>query len=281
MPVETSPPGRTATKRPGTTTARTSSRSGQGTAARAAGQTRRVASTSADEGRQVASRAAGETQRVAGRAKDQGQAVARTAKDQGSAVARLAAEGARDVTGTVRSQAMQVRDELATQGRTVVEETRNKLQEQTQAQARRAGDGIARLASEAQALAAGRPEEAETIRDYVAQSADRLLEVADRLYGLADDVESRGIDGVLSDLQRFARRRPGVFLVGAAVAGFGVGRAVRSAQGDDNDNEDEDWDDGDTGYESPAVGARGRAVARTSPAGRSSRAALPAARGAR
>lgn len=279
MAVQASPPRRSATKRPAGTTARTSSRSGQGTASRAAGQTRRVASTSADEGKQVAARAAGETQRVAGRAKDQGQAVARTAKDQGSAVARLAAEGARDVTGTVRAQAVQVRDELATQGRTVVQETRTKLQEQTQAQARRAGDGVARLASEAQALAAGRPEEAESIRDYVAQGADKLLEVADRFYGLADDVEAKGIDGVLSDLQRFARRRPGVFLVGAAVAGFGVGRAVRSAQTDD---EDETWDDADGGYESPAGGASRRAVASSSRAmGTGSATALPPARGTR
>jgi hypothetical protein len=33
---------------------------------------------------------------------------------------------------------------------------------------------------------------------------------------------------VLEDVQTFARRRPGVFLLGAAVLGFGVGRYVKA-----------------------------------------------------
>ena len=252
MAVQTPTSTRTASRRTTGTAARPSSRTGNGAAAKAAGQTRRVASTSADEGKLVASRAAGESQRVAAKAKDQGEAVARTAKDQGAAVARTAADSAREVKSTVRTQAVQVRDELAAQSRTVVDETRNKLTAQTQTQARRAAEGLTRLAAEAQALADGRPDEAETIRGYVAQSADRLFEAADRFYGLADDVESRGVEGLLSDLQRFARRRPGAFLLGAAVAGFGVGRAVRATQQDD---EDDTYGD-DAFGEAPATGRR-------------------------
>ena len=239
MVVQASPPRGTTPRRAAGTTARSSSRGG--TASRAAGSGRRVASASADSGRQVADRAADETSRVAGRAKDQGEQVARTARRQSSAVARVAADSARDVKGTVRAQAAQVRDELTTQGRTVVEEARTKVQDQSRTQARRAGESLSRLASEAHALAEGRPEEAETLRGYLTQGADRLMDAADRFYGLADEIDERGIEGVVSDLQRFARRRPGVFLLGAAVAGFGVGRAVRSAQ--DDDDADETWDE--------------------------------------
>lgn len=234
MAIQTSPSTRTR-RSSGTAARPPSSGSRSGTASRAAGQTRRVASTTADEGREVASRAADEGQRVASRAKDQGQAVARTARTETRAVARTAAETTQDVRSTVRTQAAQVREELAAQSRTVVEETRSKIQEQTQTQTRRAAEGLTRLASEAQALAEGRPDEAETIRDYVASSAEKLFEAADRLYGLADDVETRGVEGLVQDLQRFARRRPGAFLVGAAVVGFGVGRAVRSAQSDEDE----------------------------------------------
>ena len=41
-------------------------------------------------------------------------------------------------------------------------------------------------------------------------------------------LEDRGIEGVVDDVSRFARRRPGVFLLAAAGAGFVVGRFVRS-----------------------------------------------------
>jgi len=40
-------------------------------------------------------------------------------------------------------------------------------------------------------------------------------------------VQNRGMEGLVDDLQRFARRRPGVFLFATAVAGFAAGRAVR------------------------------------------------------
>lgn len=211
MAVQASPPRRT-TRRTAETTRPAPARGGSGTASRSAGSRRRVATASAGAGRRVAGPAPDETS-VAGRVKD-----------------------------TVRVQAAQVRDEITTHGRTVVEEVRTKAQEESYTQARRAGEGLSRLASEAHALAEGRPGDAETLRAYLMQGADRLMEAADRFYGLADEIDARGIEGVASDLQRFARRRPGVFLLGAAVAGFGVGRAVRSAQ---NDEADEAWEEHD------------------------------------
>ncbi|MBE1603490.1 hypothetical protein [Actinopolymorpha pittospori] len=37
------------------------------------------------------------------------------------------------------------------------------------------------------------------------------------------------MDGILQDVEGFARRRPVAFLVGAAAAGFAVGRLARAA----------------------------------------------------
>jgi hypothetical protein len=43
-------------------------------------------------------------------------------------------------------------------------------------------------------------------------------------------MDQRGVEGVLDDVRSFARRRPGVFLLGAGIAGFAVGRLVRGAK---------------------------------------------------
>jgi hypothetical protein len=198
---------------------------------------KRAASHSVDQGRRVASRATAESQRVANRAVNEGQDVARTARSQSQAVARAAAGGAREVAETAKEQAAVVRDELAAQGRAVAMEARSKLEAETELQTRRAAGGLARLAEETRALAEGRPEDAPTLRDFVADGADRLVDVADRVAGLADEIQVKGIDGVVTDVTRFARRRPATFLLAAAVAGFGVGRLVR-ATGDDG-SEDE------------------------------------------
>jgi len=46
----------------------------------------------------------------------------------------------------------------------------------------------------------------------------------------AEYLDRRGFEGAVGELQDFARRKPGTFLLGAAVAGFLVGRAAKAAQ---------------------------------------------------
>jgi hypothetical protein len=60
------------------------------------------------------------------------------------------------------------------------------------------------------------------------RAADGFYGAADRVYSVAEDFQVRGVSGVLEDVQSFARRRPGAFLLGAAVIGFGVGRYVKA-----------------------------------------------------
>jgi hypothetical protein len=52
---------------------------------------------------------------------------------------------------------------------------------------------------------------------------------ADRTERFASQLDSRGFDGVVSDLKRTVRRRPGLVLASAAAVGFVVGRLVRDA----------------------------------------------------
>ena len=71
------------------------------------------------------------------------------------------------------------------------------------------------------ALAAGRPEQAGPLADYAEQAASWLDTCAAA-------IEERGLEGISADVVDLARRRPGVFLAGAVVAGLAVGRLIRS-----------------------------------------------------
>ncbi len=126
-----------------------------------------------------------------------------------------------------------VRGEAIKQGRTAVAEARSQLESQAQAQVRGLAARLAGLGEEAQALGEGRPEDADTLVPYLSNATAAVHDAADRIYTLAADLDERGLAGVLEDVQAFARRRPGPFLVGAAVAGFGLGRAVRASSSQD------------------------------------------------
>lgn len=164
---------------------------------------------------------------VADRASKEAQQVATTAVDQGQQVARGAARQAREVADTSREQVAQVAQELSDQARYLLDETKAQLQDQAQAQSERLAEALHRLGEEAQALAEGRADDAPTLRDYVRKAADKLEEIA-------DDLESESAEGLLEDVQTLARRRPGLYLVGAGAAGLVVGRLVRNAGNDDS-----------------------------------------------
>jgi uncharacterized protein YjbJ (UPF0337 family) len=136
-------------------------------------------------------------------------------------VARTATSDVQQLAGTVREQANQVTSELADQARGLVDESRLKLQEQVDVEARRLAANLSQVGSQAVALASGRPEQSGPLADYVEQAATWLDTCATEL-------EERGVEGVVADVADFAGRRPGVFLLGAAALGFGVGRLVRS-----------------------------------------------------
>jgi hypothetical protein len=66
-----------------------------------------------------------------------------------------------------------------------------------------------------------------------------VTRLADTGRRAADHMQHRGPEGLLEDVQEFARRKPGTFLIAAAAAGFVIGRLGRStvsaARSDDAD----------------------------------------------
>lgn len=234
MAVQTPAPRRTtASRRTATTTGagRSSTRSAGAPAARSTA--RRTVSTTARQSKQVAAVTAGEGQSVAGEAKARGQEVARLARSQSEAVVRNAGADARELTGSIKAQAAEVRDELATQTRALTDEARTRVSEQAHVQVRRAADGLVKLARSTETLAGCATGEAAAFRDYLSQGAEKIYGAADRVHGVADEVQAGDFEAIIDDVRAFARRRPVAFLLGAAVAGFGVGRLVRASGADD------------------------------------------------
>lgn len=162
-----------------------------------------------------------ETRRVKSTATSQAKQVKGTAVGQTKVVARTASSDVRELAGTARAQADQVRGELAGQAREMLAETQGQLQEQADLQASRLAGVLFQVGSQAVALSQGRPDQAGPLVEYAEQAATWLDDVASH-------IEDRGLDGLATDVVDFARRRPALFLAGAAVVGFGVGRLIRS-----------------------------------------------------
>jgi hypothetical protein len=148
-------------------------------------------------------------------------AVATRAAEESKGVATTAMEGTREVATQAADQMSSVVGQAKDQFHTLVGDTRAEVQQQAETQAARAAEGLRNLSHQFGALAEGRTEEAPQLQQYLTTAHHRLSDVATR-------VEERGPQGLLDDLASFARRRPGMFLLCAAGAGFAAGRLVRT-----------------------------------------------------
>ena len=154
-------------------------------------------------------------------------------RDERGDVADRAESEASHVTDTTKDQARQVKDEVTTQARGLMDQAKREVRDQSRSQADQVVQGIRRVSDQAEALAAGRVDEAGNVADYVRRAGDQVRQVADRF-------DQRGVDGLVNDVQDFARRRPGTFLLGCAAAGFVTGRLIRggaAGSGGANGNE--------------------------------------------
>ena len=149
----------------------------------------------------------------------------RTTKGKATDVATTARDEARGVAGEARSEASAVVSEAGNQALALADEARSALRQQASAGTDRAAGTLDQIAGRLRALADGDSEQAGDLQRYARDLGDRLGGVAGRLH-------ERGLEGVVDDVQRFARRRPGMFLAAAAGAGFAAGRFFRGAKAD-------------------------------------------------
>jgi ElaB/YqjD/DUF883 family membrane-anchored ribosome-binding protein len=140
------------------------------------------------------------------------QAASKTAEAAGSAVG--------DVADTAKSQAQTVVAEAKVQARGLASEVRERVGSEARGQNDRLADGLRRFADELDEMVNERDDSpARSVVSQVSQGGRRV----------ADYLSERGPEGVLDELQDFARRRPGTFLAVAAAAGFVAGRLGKTA----------------------------------------------------
>ncbi|MFG2539345.1 hypothetical protein ACGFU4_29325 [Streptomyces sp. NPDC048511] len=198
---------------------------------------------------------------------DTAAAVKQTAQDKTDEGVGVVSEKATDVAGTAQERAGDVAGEASAQVRDVASELRDQLQDQARTQTRRLAENVHRLADELSTMGES--------GERTSPATRAVRQVADRGHGIAAKLEDRGPQGLVDDLQDFARRRPGVFLAGAALAGFAtarLGKGVKSAS---------DGAVSDTGSDSRApsalgAGEKGRPAAATAD-GRTPEVTQPAA----
>jgi hypothetical protein len=151
------------------------------------------------------------------------------ARDEAAGVARTAADKRGAVAGTVGEQAGRVAEETGRQARNLLHESREQLTGQARQGQQRAADGLRTVATQLRQMS-DKSEEQGVASEVARQVADRTNDVASWL-------EHREPGDLLDEVRRFARRKPGVFLFGAALAGVVVGRLTRgaiAAQSDDS-----------------------------------------------
>lgn len=147
------------------------------------------------------------------------------AKQEGAHVKDEATGAVRDVAGTAKEQAGNVAGDVRDQARRLTEQTQGQLHDQARTQRDRAVNNLRSVSGDLHSMADKADEAEETGSGLGAKVSRQGAQYAGQL---ADYLDGREPGELLDDVRSFARRRPGAFLLGAAVAGVLAGRLSRS-----------------------------------------------------
>ena len=142
------------------------------------------------------------------------------AKEEARGVAQDAVQSGKQTAETAKQQAGEVANEAMSQAKMLFEQTREQITSQGTAQQEKAASGLRTLADELTGMASGNVQAEGLATDLAKQAAERIQTAA-------DFIENRQPSELLDEVRRFARQRPGVFLLSAAAIGFLGGRLTR------------------------------------------------------
>ena len=151
---------------------------------------------------------AGKAKEMAGQAREAGQHVAQVSKDEAGRVVGEAGRQMRDMLDRTRSQVM---DEAGAQ------------QDRVATGLRSASDELSSMGDSV--------EEPGMATQLVRAAGERTREIAEWL-------EGRDPASLMDEARAYARRRPGMFLAIAAVAGIALGRITRAAVGNASESDE-------------------------------------------
>lgn len=142
------------------------------------------------------------------------------AKERAQEAAGTAKEEGRHVAGVAKDEARTVANEAAAQARGVLDDALNQVSSQSREQKDRLAGTLHSLGDDLDSMASqGSP----------GLATDLARQVSGYARTLSSQLESKEPGELLDDVRRFARQRPGTFLMGALAAGVVVGRLARGA----------------------------------------------------
>jgi hypothetical protein len=139
-------------------------------------------------------------------------------------VTDTATDAAKDVAQVAKDEGASVVREAKVQLQDLYVQARDEVGDQAAKQQDRLAQGLRSFSDELRSMARN--------GDGSTMAADLVRSTSDRAAAAATWIGDRDPAGVLDEVKRFARRRPGMFITVAAVAGVLVGRLTRAlAQG--------------------------------------------------
>jgi ElaB/YqjD/DUF883 family membrane-anchored ribosome-binding protein len=154
--------------------------------------------------------------------------------DEAAGVRRSVRDAGEHVTQTAVDQAKEVAAQTRQQAESLLQQGRQQLHDQAVFQQQKVALRLTTVADELRELAHN--SSSDTVGELTRQGADQLHQFASWLH-------DREPGDLLEEVRSFARRRPGVFLLGAALAGVVAGRltgagVAATQQPDDNRSTD-------------------------------------------
>ncbi len=150
--------------------------------------------------------------------KEQAKETKDTAVAEAKNVGQTAAQAGGQVASTATEQAKEVAAETQRQAKDLLDQGRTQVKEQVVSQQQKAGQSLSSLAQELRGLADG------TSSGAPGPARDLLQQASSSVENFASMLQNREPAQLLDDVRGFARRKPGLFLLGAAAAGVLAGR---------------------------------------------------------
>jgi hypothetical protein len=171
------------------------------------------------------------------------QGAAQTARDEAGRLKDSSVDATREVAETAKEQVSEVASDVRRQTYQLVGQSRDQLVEQAGQQKDRAADGLRAVGEELRGMAE---------HGQSGWGAQLARHGADYTEQAADFLQNHQPGELLDEVRGLARRRPGAFLLGAAIAGVMAGRLTRAlAAGDPNPS---------SGATAPTTGLSGTAT---------------------
>ena len=142
------------------------------------------------------------------------------AKDEATDVARTAADSAQNVAQTAKEEAANVASEAKSSAKDLMNQAKSGLTSQAGTQQQKAAEGIRNISTQLHSMA--------DAPDQQGMASDLIRQAADRSFLQSRPGSRTGSQAILlGEVQRFARNKPGTFLLLAAGAGVLAGRLTR------------------------------------------------------